>query len=78
MEISKARLKQIIMEEIQKFMVVDEGDNPAAKAAVEDAMTALERDDEEKTKTAPDPFARPVKSTSTEEIQSSEVEEDGK
>ena len=33
---------------------------------------------EEKTKTAPDPFARPVKSTSTEEIQSSEVEEDVK
>ena len=33
---------------------------------------------EEKTKTAPDPFARPVKSSSTEEIQSSEVEEDGK
>ena len=33
---------------------------------------------EEKTKTAPDPFARPVKNTSTEEIQSSEVEEDGK
>ena len=33
---------------------------------------------EEKKKTAPDPFARPVKSTSTEEIQSSEVEEDGK
>ena len=33
---------------------------------------------EEKTKTAPDPFARPVKSASTEEIQSSEVEEDGK
>ena len=33
---------------------------------------------EEKTKTAPDPFARPVKSTSNEEIQSSEVEEDGK
>ena len=32
---------------------------------------------EEKTRTAPDPFARPVKSTS-EEIQSSEVEEDGK
>ena len=29
---------------------------------------------EEKTKTAPDPFARPAKSTSTEEIQSSEVE----
>ena len=33
---------------------------------------------EEKTKTAPDPFARPVKSTSTEEIQASEVEEDVK
>ena len=33
---------------------------------------------EEKIKTAPDPFARPVKSTSTEEIQSREVEEDGK
>jgi len=33
---------------------------------------------EEKTKTAPEPLARPIKSTSTEEIQSSEVEEDGK
>ena len=33
---------------------------------------------EENTKTAPDPFARPVKSTATEEILSSEVEEDGK
>ena len=33
---------------------------------------------EEKIKTAPDPFARPVKSTITEEIQSREVEEDGK
>ena len=33
---------------------------------------------EEKTKTAPDPFARPVKNTSTEEIQSSEEEEDDK
>ena len=33
---------------------------------------------EENTKTVPDPFARPVKSTSTEEIQSSEVEEDVK
>ena len=32
----------------------------------------------EKTKTTPDPFARPVKNTSTEEIPSSEVEEDGK
>ena len=33
---------------------------------------------EEKTKTAPDPFARPLKSTSTVEIQSIEVQEDGK
>ena len=33
---------------------------------------------EEKTKTAPNPFARPVKNQSNEEIQSSEVEEDGK
>ena len=33
---------------------------------------------EEKTQTAPDPFARPVKNTSTEENQSREVEEDGK
>ena len=33
---------------------------------------------EKKTKTAADPFARPVKSTSTEEIKSSVVEEDGK
>ena len=33
---------------------------------------------EEKTKTAPDPFARPVKSTANEDNQSSEVEEDVK
>ena len=33
---------------------------------------------EENTKTAPDPFARPEKNTSTEENKSSEVEEDGK
>ena len=33
---------------------------------------------EEKTKTVPAPFARPVKSKSNEKIQSSEVEEDGK
>jgi len=31
---------------------------------------------ENKTKAAPDPFARPVKSSSNEEIQSNEVEED--
>ena len=33
---------------------------------------------EEKEKTATDPFARPVKTTSNEEIESSEVEEDDK
>ena len=33
---------------------------------------------EEKTKTTPDPFARPVKNTSNEENQSSELEEDDK
>ena len=33
---------------------------------------------EENTKTVPDPFARPVKSTSTEEVQSSELEKDDK
>ena len=33
--------------------------------------------DEKETKTAPDPFARPVKSPSNQEIQSSEVEENG-
>ena len=33
---------------------------------------------EAKTKTAPDPFARPVKITSAQEIPSNEVKEDGK
>ena len=33
---------------------------------------------EEKIKTVPDPFARPVKSTSIEEIQSGKLEKDGK
>ena len=32
---------------------------------------------EKETKTVPDPFARPVKTPSNEEIQSSDVEEDG-
>ena len=32
---------------------------------------------EKETKTAPDPFARPVKSPSIEELQSNEVEKDG-
>ena len=35
-----------------------------------------QKNSENKTKTAPDPFARPVKSSSNEEIQSNEVEED--
>ena len=47
MQISKARLKQIIMEEIQKFMVVDEGENSAAKKAVNDAEEELEQGNEE-------------------------------
>ena len=34
--------------------------------------------EEQTKKTTPDPFARPVKNTSTEDNQSSEVEEDGK
>ncbi len=38
----------------------------------------LQNPNEVKTKVAPDPFARPVKSVSTEEIQPNEVEEDGK
>ena len=33
---------------------------------------------EKETKTVPDPFARPVKTPSNEEIQSSDIEEDGK
>ena len=53
MEITKARLKQIIMEEIQKFMVVDEEVSPeviepltkeledAAKEGDEDAAKKL-------------------------------------
>jgi len=37
-----------------------------------------QRTNEEKTITTPDPFARPVKSTSNQEIQSSELEKDDK
>ena len=39
-------------------------------------ITQSQDNTENKTKTAPDPFARPVKSSSNEEIQPSEVEED--
>ena len=35
-----------------------------------------QNNEENKTKTTPDPFARPVKSSSNEEIKSNEVEED--
>ena len=39
-------------------------------------ITQSQDNTENKTKTAPDPFARPVKSSSNEEIQSNAVEED--
>ena len=38
MEISKARLKQIIMEEIQKFMVVEQNDEEATEDVVDDMI----------------------------------------
>ena len=39
MEITKARLKQIIMEEIQKFMVVDEEAAEDMADAIKDETT---------------------------------------
>ena len=39
-------------------------------------ITQSKDNTENKTKTAPDPFARPVKNSSNEEIQSNEVEKD--
>lgn len=52
MEITKARLKQIIMEEIQKFMVVEQDDEAteeeeeAAGDTLEDAAKEAETDPE--------------------------------
>tara|TARA_R100001015_G_C4521045_1_gene90036 strand:+ start:356 stop:562 length:207 start_codon:yes stop_codon:yes gene_type:complete len=51
MKISKARLKQIIMEEIKKFMIVEQEDKEAEEnkeEAVEDLI------DKSKTKTNPE------------------------
>ena len=49
-----------------------------AKNNKNSSQTSQSKDSYEKeTKTAPDPFARPVKSPSNEEIQSIDVEEDG-
>ena len=47
MEITKARLKQIIMEEIQKFMVVEDDDPEAEQAKEEAALAAAEEAEKE-------------------------------
>ena len=48
MEITKARLKQIIMEEIQKFMVVDEEASPEVVEPLTDKLKkAVEQGDDE-------------------------------
>ena len=58
-----------LMESITKFAKNNKNTSSPSKAEIS----------ENKSKNLkPDPFARPVKSTSSEEIQSSEVEEDGK
>lgn len=47
MQISKARLKQIIMEEIQKFMVVDEEASPEVVDPLADKLKdAVKKGDE--------------------------------
>lgn len=56
MEISKARLKQIIMEEIQKFMVV-EAEDPAVEQAKDEAADAAAKEAEKET----DPKAKAEK-----------------
>ncbi len=38
MQITKARLKQIIMEEIQKFVVVEQDDEEAKEGVVDDMI----------------------------------------
>ena len=54
MEITKARLKQIIMEEIQKFMVVEEDTEEEAEAKKKAAEETIKNagDDQEELKTA--------------------------
>ena len=56
MQISKARLKQIIMEEIQKFMVV-EADDPEVEKAKDEAADAAAEEAENET----DPKAKAEK-----------------
>ena len=68
--------KSVIARDVKRQKTVER--YAVKRAALKEAFLNPENSYEEKTKTAPDPFARPVKSTSTEEIQSSEVEEDGK
>lgn len=54
MEITKARLKQIIMEEIQKFMVVEEDTEEEAEAKKKAAEETIEDagDDQDELETA--------------------------
>ena len=54
MEITKARLKQIIMEEIQKFIVVEQDDELDSKEAKEAAAEAAAK----KAETETDPDAK--------------------
>ncbi len=58
MEITKARLKQIIMEEIQKFIVVEQNDEEATEDVVNDMIDAAKNEpDLEKKKAALDAAA---------------------
>ena len=58
MEITKARLKQIIMEEIQKFIVVEQDDEEATEYVVNDMIDAAKNEpDLEKKKAALDAAA---------------------
>jgi hypothetical protein len=58
MEITKARLKQIIMEEIQKFIVVEQDDEEATEDVVNDMIDAAKNEpDLEKKKAALDAAA---------------------
>ena len=58
MEITKARLKRIIMEEIQKFIVVEQDDEEATEDVVNDMIDAAKNEpDLEKKKAALDAAA---------------------
>ena len=56
-----------LIESIKKYAKNNKNSSP---------IRQLQDNAENKTKTAPDPFARPVKSSSNEEIQSNEIEKD--